>query len=224
MTLAQGHREQILSAFARHVAAHGYQQTNLSDIAAELGISKGTIGHHFGTKAEMLRELEEKHLTQVRREVELIWRRAESPSERIAALIYALVLYQQVDRDVAIVSQREIVQLADDPGMATTRGLRGELCRAMRAEIERGITAGVFRVVDAALTTVQIFGALQWMWTWFDPTGRHTPEQVGASCVDVFVGGLLTDRGDIAQLADPEGQLPMIVRECIAAVRHEVAA
>ena len=38
------------TAFTRAVAERGYDGTNFGDLAVELGISKGTIVHHFGTK------------------------------------------------------------------------------------------------------------------------------------------------------------------------------
>ena len=62
MPRSPGRRSEILDAFVRYVAERGYDRTNIGDIADELGMSKGTIVHHFGTKAQMLRELEETHL------------------------------------------------------------------------------------------------------------------------------------------------------------------
>ena len=55
-------RAEILEAFTRAVAERGYDGTNFGDLAAELGISKGTIVHHFGTKDAMLRELHEGYM------------------------------------------------------------------------------------------------------------------------------------------------------------------
>src|SRR6476619_5760172 len=52
-------RAEILDAFTRAVAERGYDGTNCGDLAAELGISKGTIVHHGGTKDALLRELHE---------------------------------------------------------------------------------------------------------------------------------------------------------------------
>ena len=53
MPRSPGRRGEILDAFVRYVAERGYDRTNMGDIADELGMSKGTIVHHFGTKAQM---------------------------------------------------------------------------------------------------------------------------------------------------------------------------
>ncbi|NMN95863.1 TetR/AcrR family transcriptional regulator [Antrihabitans stalactiti] len=224
MVARPGRKDEILATFIRHVAQRGYEQTNLGDIAKELGMSKGTIVHHFGTKAQMLRELEDNYMSQRKREVEAIWAQVETPAERIAALIYAAVFYQVEDRDATIASQREIVQLADDPAMAKIRLQRSDVQRFMSDEIRAGVAGGVFRKVDESITTLQIFGSLQWMWTWFDPAGRYTPEQVGASFVDIFLGGLLVDRLSLATLADPKGRLVKLVRKSVQQARQSDAA
>ncbi|QLY28864.1 TetR/AcrR family transcriptional regulator [Nocardia huaxiensis] len=210
-----GRRDQILETFIRHVAERGYNQTNLGDIANELGMSKGTIVHHFGTKAQMLRELEDNYMSQRKRELKLVFERLESPAERVAAMIYAGVFYQIEDRDATIASQREFVQLTDDPEMLKIREHRSDVQRMMQQEIRAGMDAGVFRELDEALATLQIFGSMQWMWTWFNPKGRRTPDEVGAAFVDLALGGLLIDRFMLTSLADPKGRLPKIVHECM---------
>jgi AcrR family transcriptional regulator len=218
-----GRKDEILAAFIRHVAERGYDQTNLSDIAGELGMSKGTIVHHFGTKAQMLRDLEESYMNRRRAEVELIWDRLQSPAERIAAIIYATVFYQVEDRDATVATQREVIQLAGDPQMQEIRGIRAEVQKIVRDEIAAGVSQGMFRPVNVDFVTMQIFGAAQWMWTWFDPTGRDTPQKVGAAMVDLTLGGLLADRFALPQLADPKGRIPRVVQDCIEAARSSAA-
>ncbi|PXX58449.1 TetR family transcriptional regulator [Nocardia tenerifensis] len=215
-----GRRDLILETFIRHVAERGYDQTNLGDIANELGMSKGTIVHHFGTKAQMLRELEDNYMSQRKRELEVIFERLQSPAERLAAMIYAAIFYQVEYRDATIASQREFVQLAGDPEMLKIREHRSDVQRMMQQEIRSGIDSGVFRDVDEGLATLQIFGSLQWMWTWFNPKGRRTPDEVGAAFVDLTLGGLLIDRFTLTALSDPTGRVPKIVHECM----HEAAS
>ncbi|WP_158890855.1 TetR/AcrR family transcriptional regulator [Amycolatopsis anabasis] len=215
MARPAGRRDEIHATFIRHVAERGYELTNLGDIAGELGMSKGTIVHHFGTKAQMLRELEENYMRRQLSAVRRMWERLEAPQERIAAIVYASALLHVVDRDATVATQREVVQLADDPQMREVRKLRTEMQELTVAELRRGIESGVFREVDVELTTLQIWGSLQWMWVWFDPEGALRPEQVGASFVDLVLGGLLLDRLPVARLADPKGPIVTAVRECL---------
>jgi TetR/AcrR family transcriptional regulator, cholesterol catabolism regulator len=218
MPRSPGRRGEIFDAFVRYVADRGYERTNMGDIADELGMSKGTIVHHFGTKAQMLRELEETHLVHQLDALQMAWGRLTAPHERIAAIIYASALLQVVARDATVASQREVVQLFDDPVMQQVRKLRHQLQALAIDEIRSGIESGVFRRVDVELAALQLWGSLQWMWVWFDPTGARTPEQVGAAFVDVFLGGLLLDRLGLSKWANPSADVVSVVRECLAAV------
>ncbi|WP_445186456.1 TetR/AcrR family transcriptional regulator [Pseudonocardia sp. Cha107L01] len=216
-------RDDILATFVRHVAERGYEQVSMADMASELGMAQGTIVYHFGSKAQLLRELEENYMRRRIADLKLIWDQLSAPDERVAALIYATVLMQVVDRYATIATQREIVQLADDPEMQEIRQMRDELAGMLTEELRRGVESGVFRPVDVGVVTVQIFGSAQWMWTWFDPAGRRTAEEVAATYIDVFLGGLLVDRFALSRLTDPAGPMPAVVRAAVAPT-HKVAA
>lgn len=47
---AQTKRELIVEVAMRHFAEHGYRGARVEDIAAEVGVAKGTVFLHFGTK------------------------------------------------------------------------------------------------------------------------------------------------------------------------------
>ncbi|QLL05196.1 TetR/AcrR family transcriptional regulator [Mycobacterium vicinigordonae] len=218
MPRSPGRRGEILDAFVRYVAERGYDRTNIGDIADELGMSKGTIVHHFGTKAQMLRELEETHLARQLDVLRMAWDRLSAPHERIAAIIYTSALLQVIAHHSTVASQREVVQLFDDPAMEQVRKLREQLQSLTVDEIRTGVQAGVFRGVDVELAALQLWGSLEWMWVWFDPADSRPPEQVGAAFVDVYLGGLLLDRLGLNKWADPAADVLSVVRDCLTAV------
>lgn len=47
---AHAKRESILDVAMRHFAEHGYRGARVEDIAAEVGVAKGTVFLHFGNK------------------------------------------------------------------------------------------------------------------------------------------------------------------------------
>ena len=50
-------RAELVAAFARVMAAHGYAGATVSAVAAEAGLAPGLVHHHFKDKAELLRAL-----------------------------------------------------------------------------------------------------------------------------------------------------------------------
>jgi AcrR family transcriptional regulator len=210
-------RAEILEAFTRAVAERGYDGTNFGDLAAELGISKGTIVHHFGTKDALLRELHEGYMRRRLAEVRIVWARLPGPAERLAAFVHLGVRYQVVDRWATIAFQREVVRFAADPGMETSQALRGEYRRLVESVLGDGVAVGRFRPGDERLRTLQLFGAVHWMWTWFDPSGPRSVAEVAESFVDSVLAGVLVDAGEAQGLAAPDGEVARVVEEALSA-------
>ncbi len=63
MATGAGRYNEILDTFTRHIAEIGYDGVNFGLVAKELGVSKGTIVHHFGTKDRILAALHESSTT-----------------------------------------------------------------------------------------------------------------------------------------------------------------
>jgi TetR/AcrR family transcriptional regulator len=55
-TRAEAKREAIVDTAMRHFAEHGYQGARVEDMATELGIAKGSVFQHFGSKAGLFLE------------------------------------------------------------------------------------------------------------------------------------------------------------------------
>jgi TetR/AcrR family transcriptional regulator len=57
---SEGKRAKIIDAAMRHFAEHGYHAARVGDIAAALGIAKGSIFQHFGSKDGLFFEVYKK--------------------------------------------------------------------------------------------------------------------------------------------------------------------
>jgi AcrR family transcriptional regulator len=121
-----GRSQEILSTFTRYVAERGYDGTNFSDIANELGISKGTIVHHYGTKDRLLAALHESYMRRRLAEARLIVERLDGPVEQLAGLLHAFIRYQVHDRDATVAFQREVIQRRDPFGKLPPGGGPGD--------------------------------------------------------------------------------------------------
>ncbi|MEV0341607.1 TetR/AcrR family transcriptional regulator [Nocardia sp. NPDC050713] len=207
----------ILDIFTRHVAEKGYDGTSFSGVASELGISQGLIVHHYGTKARLLEALHISYMRQRIDEAERIVAEFPAPAERMAALLFASMLYQVHDRNRTVAFQREVARFAQQEETSEGRKLRRRYIEMLRNVLESGVVSGEFRPVDGSIRTLLIFGAAQWAWTWFEPEGRRSAEQVGAELVDFTLGSLLVDRSSLPRLSDPDGPIVAAVIEIITA-------
>ncbi|ANY07567.1 TetR/AcrR family transcriptional regulator [Pseudonocardia sp. HH130630-07] len=180
-------RDAILLVFAEMVADRGYAETSIADVATALGLSKGTVVHHFGDKQSMLGELHAAYFTRRFAEVDHVLAELPDPVDRLVALMYLMLVAHRDDRAATLACLRELV-----------RYLTGELHGYVHRQRERftgvvvdtlvaGRTAGALTVDDPEMTALQIFGMCNYAWTWYRPDGRQTVEEI----TTVFASGLL---------------------------------
>ncbi len=214
-----GRRGEILAVFTRLVAERGYDRANFGDVASELGLSKGTIVHHFGTKDRMLAEVQETYMRRRLDEAQAILARLERPDDRIAAFVHAGVHYSTAEPATTVAFQREVVRLTDEPGMETARALRDEYRDLVVGVLREGADAGAFLPGDARLRSLQMFGSLHWMWTWFDPSGRLDPPTVAAEFCRTLLRGLGVAEDAVGRAADPAGPGAVAVATVVGVTR-----
>jgi TetR/AcrR family transcriptional regulator, cholesterol catabolism regulator len=206
----------IVETFARRVAQHGYADTNYSDIAADLGIAKGTIVHYYATKDRLFAAMHDLYMQRCINQALAIVERLDDPAQQLAGILFSFILYQDIDRDFTVAFQREIATLATHENMANGRRLRGDYIRLVRDVMDAGVRDGAFWSVDVNVYSLLIFGSSHWAWTWFQPDGRLTAVEVGGQLVELVLGSLLIDRGRLAALTDPTGPVAQVAQTCLA--------
>jgi TetR/AcrR family transcriptional regulator, cholesterol catabolism regulator len=180
-------RDAILRVFAEHVADRGYAETSLADVASDLGLSKGTILHHFGSKEALLGEVHLAYFGRRFAEAEYLHAHLADPVHRLVAMIYALLAAHRDDRAASLACQRELVRYS-----------RGELSGDLNAHVRRQrvrytellvdiVRAGAVPTADPRTTALHVFGMCNYAWTWYRPDGPESVEQIAG----VFVRDLL---------------------------------
>ncbi|MFB9948793.1 TetR/AcrR family transcriptional regulator [Rhizobium puerariae] len=88
-------RETLLRNAVSLFSRSGYNAVSLRDIAKASGANVGSLTYHFGSKANLLREIYERHTKPMNaRRLELLGeaRRISDPDERLAAVLRAYVV------------------------------------------------------------------------------------------------------------------------------------
>ena len=156
-------RENIIATAAEMFVEKGYEKTSIQDILKVLGLSKGGLYHHFGSKEEILTAVLEQrtqHSYQVLREAT---QQSGSASAK-EQLNHALRTLAQVP-DVHAV-RGDLQSRANDPRFVVD-GMRGTLTHdaPLIAEvIEKGVADGSIDVANAEFCA-EVFLLLLNFWT-----------------------------------------------------------
>jgi AcrR family transcriptional regulator len=186
-------RGEILRCFTEMVAERGYDEVSVRDVAEALGISKGTILHHFRSKESLLEELHGDYMRRRLAEAHELLAAHADPVDQLQLIVYQLMLAQQDDRAATVAFAREIVRFAAEESMAEVRSMRDGYSELVRDIVRRGVEQGVFEEVDPALAALQLFGTCNWSWTWFEPEGRWPAERIAGQFCRTLLGGLMRE-------------------------------
>ncbi|MGV1048075.1 MAG: TetR/AcrR family transcriptional regulator [Solirubrobacterales bacterium] len=187
-------RGEILQCFTEMVAERGYDEVSVRDVAEALGISKGTILHHFRSKEALLEQLNADYMRRRLAEAADFLAEFEDPVDQLQLIVYQLMLTQQDDRAATVAFSREIVRSAEEEMMAEVRAMRDEYSALVIDIIRRGVAGGAFDEVDPQLTALQVFGMCNWSWTWFAPQGRWPASRIADEYCRTLIGGLAAGR------------------------------
>jgi TetR/AcrR family transcriptional regulator, cholesterol catabolism regulator len=196
-------KAEILDAFARMVAADGYDTVSIRQVAESMGMSKGTILHHYGSKDRMLEELHNTYMQRRLREAHALVDALSSPREQLIGMVLLDLFAMHRNRDSTIAFAREIARFQADDIMADVRRMRREYLGIMTDILSRGMDQDVFRREDPIMVALQILGMVNWTWTWLRDDGPWSVEQLGESFVRLVVSGMDVSNNTAAAVVTP---------------------
>lgn len=143
---SQSRHDLIVEAAMRHFAEHGYRGARVEDIAAEVGVAKGTVFLHFGSKEGLF-------LAAYQRAVRELPAWLDAPAEVVEQGFWA-VLSHWLERTEEFLSEQWVPNRVAMIGRYDTGlGLRRPIDRFMRSEdpygtlelVEFGVRRGEVR-------------------------------------------------------------------------------
>lgn len=93
-TKPQTTRDAILDATDRLLAKNGYKKMTIDDLAAEVGIGKGSVYLHFTSKQEIALSHIDRIVARLKDRLETIATKGGSPEKRLREMIIERVMYR----------------------------------------------------------------------------------------------------------------------------------
>ena len=151
----------ILSASIRVMAARGYHQTRISDIAQEAGVAYGLVYHYFGSKEKILRAILENIWERFGQRIERITARNRGTVEKLS-MISDYMLDTCIARpDIIQLLVQEIVRarnIENLPDMEIVRRIMGMI----ESIVAEGVEVGELPPdSDSRLLALTLFGAIE---------------------------------------------------------------
>ncbi len=181
-------RDRILQEAAALFRAKGFNGTSMADLAAEVGITKSSLYHHFPSKQSLLAEIVE--LT-VNRATPLVREVSESdlpPAERLgkAVVIHTVEAIRDLDALACYSEEGRYLSREFEAAHVEKRDRYEHLFRAIYDE---GIASGEFVEQDAGIAVKAVLGMCNSVVRWYRPGGAYTPEGIALEFARFAVRG-----------------------------------
>jgi AcrR family transcriptional regulator len=176
-------RPDIIAAATKVFSERGYHAASMTEIAETVGMRKPSLYHHVRKKEDLLFAIHEQLILQLTAETEAAIAAAADPSEQLAACIRVALSFVSRHRDAVTVFLQESREVRGDR-WSDLVARRDAYEHMVQAAIAEGIEEGSFVAVPPQIASKAILAMANWGYTWFDPEGPLSAEDVA----DVFAG------------------------------------
>jgi AcrR family transcriptional regulator len=177
-TSGTSRRDELIDLAAQMFDRTGYHQTSMAQLAAAAGVAKATLYHYFASKEQILIAIHGVFMDPL----------LDAHQRRLGRSITAghLLLEAMCDIVELMRSHRGYVRVffehhrdLPEPERTAVAERRRIYQSMIQDVIEQGIAGGEFRTdINPGIAALTVFGACNWTYQWYDPTGPLTPRDV----------------------------------------------
>ena len=172
-------KERILEEAVKLFYERGFSGTTLDDIAGKLGVTKPFIYTHFRSKVELLEAI---CRPTIEMSLDAISKAAQQQGRASDRLFNGVVDFSKVvlqrQANIAVYFREE--KNLSQAGLDDINALRKSFDRVLSGLLEEGSATGEFQIADIRVAALAIGGMVSWAYTWYQPGGRLSIDDVGA--------------------------------------------
>jgi AcrR family transcriptional regulator len=180
----------IVATAARLFKEKGYRATTLEDIAAAVGMLKGSLYYYIRSKEELLYLVVRDPIREVYSELETIVAADLPFTEKIArAIANHMTVFHLHYPHIAVYlhDYRHLMDKLEQNVIETPKQYQ----RLWDTLLRQGIAAGEIRDdVDATTAGYALLGMCNWAYRWYSPSGRLSPQEVADVFTKIALQGL----------------------------------
>ncbi len=197
--------EFILRNAARIFAEKNYHSTTMRDISRATNVSLAGLYHYCKSKEELLFLIQDNCFGRVLEQLEERLKPVNDPLVKLRIFIENHLSFFAANMSEMKVLSHEAESLAGDlhTHVSGKKDKYTKLARRILKEIQQQQQSAA--TVDLTVATYALFGMMNWIYNWYDPSGKlkvsELVDNITRLFVQGFVGGSGTDQLDFSPRA-----------------------
>ena len=189
-------RKEIMRVAARLFANKGYDGASLSELAAEMDITKAALYHHIENKEEILRVICDEVLEKQMKETRRMQKSNLSPRDKLKWYIRGVVRGVTEEQNVMRVYFESVNSLSPEARDRLQKQKKA-FDKMLELILREGVEKGYFNIHDFKIAVFVIQGAANFGYQWYRPKGRLTPEEIAEEIIYMLERGYLNQSSDL---------------------------
>ena len=183
-------REDIVQAATHVFSTSGYHGASMADIAIAVGMRKASLYHHVQRKEDLLIAIHQTLVDDLIDRTQRALVSTSTPSERLSAVLHAAVEFIAANREGVTVFLSEAGIVASGDRWATIVAKRDFYEAQVASIVQEGMDSGEFVNLPHKVVARGVLGMANWCYTWFDPHGSMTSNEVADIFATIVLNGL----------------------------------
>ena len=182
----------LLMKAASLIARKGFEATSMRDLAKAIDASLAGLYHYFSSKEDLLFQLQYRTFEALLEQQQAVAAEPGTPEERFARLITGHLQFYSRHRNELKACTFELESLTGKP-YETVEAIRRRYYRLMTsvvADVIGGPSSNGKETRKSRHATLFLFGMLNWIFMWYEPSRHGTVEQIGQEMQELVLDGL----------------------------------
>jgi AcrR family transcriptional regulator len=185
--------DRLLMKAAALIAKNGFDAMTMRDLSAALGVSVAGLYHYFANKEDLLFQLQYRTFASLLAQQEDVAEQPGTPEERLERLVTGHLQFYARNKNELKVCTFEMESLGPKP-YAIVEEIRRRYYKLMAqvvSQVTDGEASGETETKQSRHASLFIFGMLNWIFMWYQPSRHGTVEQIGKEMQELLLHGLL---------------------------------
>ncbi|HEY4277411.1 MAG TPA: TetR/AcrR family transcriptional regulator [Conexibacter sp.] len=182
-------RADIIEAATKVFSERGYHAASMAEIAEALGMRKPSLYHHVRKKEDLLFAIHEQLVDELIDETMGVLSSSETPAEKVRSVLRVALSFVARHRDgvTVFLQERSAVSGERWNELVVKRDFYEQMVSRIIAE---GAATGAFVDVPPTLAAKAVLAMANWGYTWFQPDGPLSAEEVADAFATIALRGL----------------------------------
>ena len=184
--------DELLMKAASLIARKGFEATSMRYLAKAIDASLAGLYHYFSSKEDLLFQLQYRTFGSLLEQQQAVAAEPGTPEERFARLITGHLQFYSRHRNELKACTFELESLTGKP-YETVEAIRRRYYRLMTsvvADVIGGPSSNGKETRKSRHATLFLFGMLNWIFMWYEPSRHGTVEQIGQEMQELVLDGL----------------------------------